>query len=88
MSWLEVSFFRDFPKTIPGAAELAVVTAINTIAHQRTEFFGNAVAEFNGQVGDTASCIHRIGCDDGLRGAYVDAFAAIATMVFNQLIGR
>ena len=88
MSRRKIIFSSEPGKSVPRANNLAVVTAINTVTHQRAELFGDAAAQFNGQVGDTASRIHAEGCNDGPGGADIDAFGAGTAMFSAWLIYR
>ncbi len=58
-------------KLVPGADQLAVVTAINAVAHQRAQFQRNGSAVFNRQVRNAAARIQPVRRDDGLCGANV-----------------
>jgi hypothetical protein len=71
----------DCGKTIPGAAELAVIAAVDAVAYQRPQFFRDGTGKFDCQVGDTAPRIDFIGRDDGAGRAGVNAGRATADSV-------
>ena len=54
---------------VPGADELAVVAAIDAVAHQRAQLLGNGTRVLDGQVRDAAPCVQPVRRDDGLGGA-------------------
>jgi len=75
-------------KLVPGAGKLAVVAAIDAIAHERSQRHGNAAAMLDGQVGDAAPGIELVRRDDRLRGADVDAASTTAAVLVARCIRR
>jgi len=73
---------------IPRADQLAVIAAVNAIAQQWPQLFGNCRAQFDRQVRNAAPRIDTIGADDRLSGADIDATRAGATMRRGRLIQR
>ena len=65
---MEIVFLCWLGKFVPGTDQLAVVTAIDTVAHEGAQFDWNGTRVFDGEVGNTASGIQFIGRDDGLGG--------------------
>ena len=65
---------------VPRARQLAVVAAVDAVAHRGAEFLGNRTVVLDRQVADAAPRIEPVGRDDGLRGAHVDARRAAAAM--------
>src|SRR3954465_1957188 len=76
----EIRRLRFLRKAVPGADKLAVITAVNPIAHHWPQFLGNVTLVFNGQIGNAAPCVQLIGTNDGARRANIDASAASAAM--------
>jgi len=52
-----------------GHDQLAIVAAVNAVAHQRAQLQRNRPVVLDGQVGDAAPGIQAVRRDDGLRGA-------------------
>ncbi len=75
-------------KFVPGAHQLAVITAVNPVAHERAQFQRNGPGVLDGEVRDAASRIQLKGCHDGLRGADGDARAALAAVAADGLTWR
>ena len=73
---------------VPGANQLAVVAAINAVAHQRPELQRNGSGVFYGQVGNAAPGIELVRRNDGPRGADIDAGAAGAAVRRHRGAGR
>ena len=46
----EIVFIRKLRVTIPGADQLAVIAAVDTVPDKRTEFFRYRPFEFNGEI--------------------------------------
>ena len=65
---------------VPRARQLAVVAAIDAIAHGRAKFLGDHAVVLDRQVADAAPGIELVGRHDGLRGAHIDARRAAAAM--------
>src|SRR5574343_1980227 len=49
-------------ESVPGANQLAVVTAVDAVAHGFAEFDGNAALMLDGQVADAATGVDPVGC--------------------------
>ena len=82
----EIVFIRKLRVTIPGADQLAVIAAVDTVPDKRTEFFRYRPFEFNGEIGDAAARIHRIRLNDGTRRANGHAgHAAPATFLYRTI---
>jgi len=83
---LEVGLGRRVRELVPGAAELAVVATIDAVANGRAQVFRDCVAQFNGEIGNTAPRIEYIGRDDRVGGADVEACRATAAVIRRGLI--
>ena len=70
----------DNQKRLFPIVSLAVITAIDAVAHRLPELARNMALVLNGQVGNAAACIELVGCDDGIGRADVDAGGAGATV--------
>ncbi len=66
---------------VPRADKLAVVTAVDAVADQRTQRFGNAALEFDGEVGNAAARIELVGRDDGAGRAGVQTGVAATAVL-------
>ena len=75
----------EVSKTIPRAADLAVVAAVDSIANEGAQFKRNRAVKFNGQIGNAAPCVDLVGCDDGSSWAGLDAAGAGAAVA---VVGR
>ena len=62
---------------------MAVVAAVDAVAHGRAQRFGNVAIVFDGEVADAAPRVQPIGRHDGAGGAGADAGAAAAAMFGN-----
>ena len=67
-------------KLVPGADQLAVITAVDTVAQQRPQFQRDRAIVLDRQVGNAAARIEPVRRDDGLGRADVDAGAALAAV--------
>ena len=85
---VEVGKRRDLGVLVPRAHQLAVVAAVDAVAEQRPQRFGDRAVVFDGQVGDAAPRIQLVGRDDGLRRTHIDAGAAAAAMGRGRRRGR
>ncbi len=65
---------------VPGADQLAVVAAVDPVAHQRPQLHRNRPAMLDGQVRDAPPRIEPLRRHDRLRRAHVDAGAAAAAV--------
>ena len=77
----EVGFWARVRVAVPGADELAVVAAIDAVAHERPELFRDGAVVLYGEVGDATTAVHHIGGDDGPGRADVDAGHALAALL-------
>jgi hypothetical protein len=68
---------REF---VPGADELAVVTAVNAIPQQRSDFDRDRALQFDGEITYATSRIEFVGCGDGAGRAGGHAGLAAATV--------
>src|SRR2546425_11621578 len=59
---------------VPWADRLAIVAAVDPVADQRAQLFGNRALVLDGQVRDAAPRVELVRSADRLGGAYVDAF--------------
>ncbi len=66
---------------VPRADELAVVAAVDAVAHQGSELFRNRAVVLDGEIGDAAATIHHIGSHNGASGADVDAGDTLAALL-------
>src|SRR5690349_7943927 len=67
MTWMKIRFLCEFRKFIPRANELAIITTINAIPDQWSQFNGDAALKFNGEIRNTAPRIELVWCNDRLR---------------------
>ncbi len=88
MTRKKVRLFAPLGETVPGTDQLAVITAVDAVAEQRSQFIGNAAFVFNSEIGDAASGIHHIGLDNGRSRTDIETGPATAAMVANGLIRR
>src|SRR5680860_347472 len=75
-------------KAVPGAHQLAVVTAVYTVAHQGATVLGDAAPQFDGQIGNAAPGIYRKRRNNGLGRAYVDALYTRTAVLTGWRIDR
>ena len=68
-------------EAIPGTHQLAVVTAVDAVADQGAQRFGDGAAQFDGEVGDAAPRVELARAGDGPGGADVDAGGATAAVI-------
>ena len=54
---MEIILLSELAEFVPWAAELAVITAVNTIAYEGSKFQGNARFKLDGEIGNAASSI-------------------------------
>ena len=73
---------------VPGAHQLAIVAAVDAIAHQRAQVQRDGARVLYGQVRDAAPGVKPVRRHDGLSRANVDAGAATAAMGRHGLAGR
>ena len=76
----EIRFRGELRKLVPWAHQLTVVAAEDAVADGRTQVFGNAALELNGQIGNAAFCVQSVRPEDGLCRACVNAARARAAM--------
>ncbi len=85
----EVGFRAGICVAVPGADKLAVVAAVDAVAHQGPELFRDRAIVLDGEIGDAAAAIHHIGCDNGAGRADVDAGDALAALLLRyRLVER
>ncbi len=73
-------------KLVPGADQLAIVTAENTVAHRGSQFGRDRARCLYGEVADAAARIQRIGCGDRLCRTDVQAGLAAATVIARRCV--
>src|SRR5690606_8856153 len=81
MAGAEIVFPGGSRVTVRGADGLAVVTAKDTVAHQRAQLFVNNAFVLDGEVGNTAAGIENVRLGKGVGGANAEAGATAATLV-------
>src|SRR5690606_16428050 len=69
----EIGLLCHLGELVPGTDELAVVAAEDAVAHQRTQLFRDGVGQLDGCVGDAASRIQHVSCDDRASATYFEA---------------
>src|SRR5690242_1756182 len=57
----EVGLGRGLRPLVPGAHELAVVAAVDAVAHRRPQLFRNGSVVLDGEIGDAAACVELVG---------------------------
>ena len=77
----------ELRKTVPRAAELAVIAAVDAIADQRPQFDRDRAGKLDRQVGNAASSVNFVGGDDGFGRAGVKAALASAAVLVDRLVG-
>ena len=87
LSSCESRFPRGCCKTVPWTYRGAVVTPVDAVADEWTEFFRNRTFEFDGEIRNAAACVQMVRGRDGCRRADVDASAAAAAAVFRGFVG-
>src|SRR6266850_1424087 len=88
-SWLEFREGRDRRSPVPRANVLANIAAKNMTSHRPAKLLGNALPQFDRQIGDAPSCIHHVGFDECIRRTSIQALTAIPAEVRRwQLICR
>ena len=75
-------------KFVPRTTELAVVTAIDAIADQGSQFDRDCASQFDGQVRDAAAGVDFVGRDDGGSRAGFKASAAGTAVFADRLVRR
>ena len=81
VSRLKIRDRRALGKFVPRADELAVVAAVNAVAHRPAKFHRDRGFEFDGEIADAFARIESVRAGDGLGGADVDAGCARPAMV-------
>src|SRR5271170_5950099 len=61
----EILFRCGARKLVPRTYQLAIIAAVDAIADGAAKLNGNRSAELNGQVGNAASSVKTVRCDDG-----------------------
>ena len=72
---------------VPGANQLAVITAVNAVADSLAELFGDRSWMLDSEIGNAAPRVELVGRDDRLGGADVDALMAGAAMFAGIAVG-
>src|SRR5207302_9319024 len=88
MAWLELCFATWLREAVPRADKLAVVAAVDAVADQRPQLFGDRALMLDGEVRDAAACIELVRRDDRLRRTDVDAAAAGTAMLLDRRVRR
>src|SRR5690606_9002152 len=65
---------------VPGADQLAVVAAVDAVAHRRAQFLGDGAVVLDREVGDAASRVDPVGRGDRAGGTCGNAAAAGAAV--------
>lgn len=74
-------------KAIPGANDLAIITAEDAVPHCGAIFYWNGAKMFDGEIRDTFARIDLKGGDDGIGGAGFDTAGTLAAMVGDRFAG-
>ncbi len=89
MTWRKVSLLSDLGKLIPGTHQLAIIAAVNSIAHKRPKRGIDTARMLNGQIGNTAARIELEGPYKCIGRANIKTGLATAAMfVFFRWVGR
>ena len=88
MPRLETGFARVPGKAVPGAYQLTVITAVDAVADQWSQVFGDGTAQLDGQVGNAQACIEPVGRHDGAGRAGIDAGMTVTAVSLCRGIGR
>src|SRR5260370_42090129 len=67
----EVGIGRLLRVLVPWAHDLAIVAAVDAVAHERPQLLGNRAGVLDGEIRDAAARVELVGTDDRLRGADV-----------------
>ncbi len=86
MAGRKVGLPRHAGKLVPRAHQLAIVTAVNAVAHGRAEFLRDGALQLDREVRDAAARIQLVGRHDRSRGAHVDTGAAASAVVGGRLV--
>ena len=84
----EVGFVGALGELVPGADQLAVVAAVDAVAHQWPHVFGNGAIVLDGQVGNAAPCVQSLRPGDRTGGTDIDAARAGAAVCRGRHIDR
>lgn len=79
---------RQMGVAVPRTDQLAVIAAVNAVAHERSQGFGNGAFVLDGEVADAQPRVEPIGRDDGLGRTDIDAGPATAAMGGDRLVHR
>jgi len=71
-------------KAIPRADHLADVASENPVSDLFTQFNGDVILEFDGEIGDTSCCVECAIGEDAIGGTGFDTTCAGAAMVGNE----
>ena len=81
MTRLKVGLFRRLCKFVPGTAQLAVITAKNSVAHERSKRFIDRAFVLNGEVRNAFASIELKGSGKGLSRANIQTRGAGAAVL-------
>src|SRR5690606_15359218 len=84
----KVLLVRAHRKLVPGAYQLAVITAVDPVADLAPELEGYGTFQLDGEIGNAASCIEFVGTDNRTRRAHIDTRAASSAMRLLRLVDR
>ena len=84
----KVAQLAQLGEAVPWAGELTIVAAIDAIADQRAQLFGNAALEFDSEIRDAAPRVELIRGDDGLGGADLETLLTSPSMLDLRRIDR
>ena len=74
-------------KAIPGADDLAIITAEDAVTHRGAILFWNGAKMLDGEIRDAFTRIDFKGGDNGICGAGFDTAGTLAAMVGDRLAG-
>ena len=81
MTRREVGFLSVPRELVPGAGNLAIVAAINSVSHARSQILGNDSVIFDREIGDALSCVKYPGPGKRVGRADIQTGAATATVL-------
>ena len=87
MPHLKIRFGAVGGETVKWAHQLAIVATINAVAHGFAKRLGHDGGQFDGEVRNTAPCIHCMWAYDGTSGTGLDAATALTAMAIDGFGG-